>query len=238
MTTSVLIIAHNEERHIARCIESVLNQTQKPNQVILITHNCTDQTEAIARKYPITVVPYVGPHGITYARIEGLKHVEGEAILCTDGDSYVAKNWVKEMCRTLNQGNVLVGSWVKFKGTMFGWFANFFNKFRSVRHTKIERMIWGPSMAFWGKDKDTVKVIFERSIVLSKELGLTRNPDDYWLALAMKRFGNLGMTNKTYVVQATKEVTSEEAMVRSRENVRDGNIAEAYVESGGAILLS
>lgn len=236
MKTSVLIIAHNEEQHIARCIESVINQTQKPDEVVLIVHNSTDETLSIAKRHPITVIPYTGPAGITYARIEGLRHVQGDVILCTDGDSYVAKNWVEEMSRVLNQNKVLVGSWMKFSGTAFGWFANFFNKLRSVKTKNIERMIWGPSMAFWGKDKELVQKIFERSIVLSKQLGLKRNPDDYWLALAMGQRGKLGMTNKTYVVQATKEVTSEEAIARSRDNVQDGAIAETYIRQGNAIL--
>lgn len=236
MTTSVLIIAHNESTHIGRCIDSVLNQTQKPDQVVLIAHNCTDDTIAIAQQYPITLIPFTGSKGITYARIEGLHHVSGDIILCTDGDSYVAKNWVEEMVTVLQQGNVLVGSWMKFKGTFFGWAANFFNKFRSVQTEKIERMIWGPSMAFWGKDKNVVQNIFERSIELSQQLGLTRNPDDYWLALAMRQRGKLGMTNKTYVVQQTKEVSSEEAIVRSTENVKNAQCMERYLQSGGAIL--
>lgn len=236
MTTSVLIIAHDEAVHIERCITSVLNQTQKPNQVVLIAHNCTDDTAVIAGQYPITVIPYAGLSGIAYARIEGLHHVHGDIILCTDGDSYVAKNWVEEMTKVLQNGNVLVGSWMKFKGTLFGWAANFLNKFRSVRQEKIERMIWGPSMAFWGKDKDIVQKIFKQSIVLSQQLGLTRNPDDYWLALAMQQRGKLGMTNKTYVVQQTKEVSSAEAVARSTENVRNAESMEQYVRSGGAIL--
>jgi glycosyltransferase involved in cell wall biosynthesis len=229
MKTSVLIIAHNEEQHIERCIASVLNQTQKPDEVVVICHNCTDATESIAKKYPITVVSYNGPHGITYARIEGCNHVTGDSILCTDGDSFVARNWVEVMTKTLQQGNVLVGSWMKFKGTTFGWFANFLNKYRSVRQKKIERMIWGPSMAFWGKDKDIVRKIFEKSIVLSNQLGLTRNPDDYWLALFMQRRGKLGMTNKTYVVQATKELTNKGAVDRSIENVANAEKMEAYL---------
>lgn len=229
MKTSVLIIAHNEEKYIERCIQSVLDQTQKPDELVLICHNCTDSTESIAKKYPITVISYNGPHGITYARIKGLQYVSGDIIVCTDGDSYVARNWVEVMAQTLQQRNILVGSWMKFQGTVFGWFANFLNKHRSVRQKKIERMIWGPSMAFWGKDKDIVRKIFEKSIVLSNQLGLTRNPDDYWLALFMQQRGKLGMTNKTYVVQATKELTSKEAIDRSSENVSNAEKMEAYL---------
>lgn len=236
MTTAVLVIAHNEERYIKKCISSLLDQTLKPDQIVLVVHNSTDNTLAIAQQFPITIIPYNGPKGITYARIEGLRHVQGDIILCIDGDSFAARNWVEEMSRTLQKGNILVGSWMKFKGTVFGWFANFYNKYRSVRQQKVERMIWGPSMAFWGKDKELVMRVFQKTFELSAHLGLTRNPDDYWLALYMRSRGNLALTNKTYVSQYTKEVSSQEAIVRSTENVADGDVMDAFLEKGGAIL--
>lgn len=233
MTTSVLVIAHNEEMYIERCIKSVLKQTQKADQIVLIAHNCNDRTEQIASKYPITIISYKGPSGIIYARLEGLKHVTGDIILCTDGDSYVAKNWVKVMSELLVENqNIMVGSWMKFKGTFFGWISNISNWYFCIRNPKrVERWIWGPSMGFWGKDKEVVREIFEKSITLTKELGLTRNPDDYWLASFMKKRGNIGMTNKTYVTQHTKETSSKEAIGRSRENVSNGDKLEAYIKS-------
>lgn len=230
MKTSVLIIAHNEEKYIAQCIESVLNQTEPADEVVLIVHNSTDQTEQIARTYPITVVPYAGPAGIIYARIEGLRHMNGGIIICTDGDSYVARNWCAVMKRTLMNDNVLVGSWMKQEGNVFAWISNFFNKYNCVKPYKVERWIWGPSMAFWGKDIEVVRDVFERSIVLSKELQLSRNPDDYWLALFMKQRGKLEMTNKTYVVQHPKEKNSIETITRNNENISNGNRMEAYFE--------
>ncbi len=230
MKTSVLIIAHNEEKYIAQCIESVLNQTESADEVVLIVHNSTDRTEAIARTYPITVVPYAGPAGIIYARIEGLRHVIGDIIICTDGDSYVARNWCAVMKRTLMNGNILVGSWMKQEGNVFAWISSIFNKYNCIRPAKVERWIWGPSMAFWGKDREAVRDIFEQTISLSKELKLSRNPDDLWLALFMKQRGVLQMTNETHVTQHPKEVSSIDTIRRNRENMRNATGIEAYFE--------
>ncbi|HSE56550.1 MAG TPA: glycosyltransferase family 2 protein [Candidatus Paceibacterota bacterium] len=232
MKTSVLIIAHNEERYIAECIRSVLRQTKKPDEVVLMVHNSTDQTEAIAKTFPITVVPFSGSVGITYARIEGLKHLSGDVILCIDGDSYAKENWVAEMVATLEKpGNVLVGSWVKYKGTIFGFLSNWFNKFWCVRQKKVERWIWGSSFAFWGRDKEYVREVFEKSFALSKELGLSRNVDDYWLALFMKKRGRLEITNKTHVVSYTKEVSTWEVIRRNRENMQNAARMEQFLKN-------
>ena len=51
MKISVLIIAHNEEAHIAECLDSIMGQTTRADEVLLIAHNCTDTTVEIARQY-------------------------------------------------------------------------------------------------------------------------------------------------------------------------------------------
>ena len=51
MKISVLIIAHNEESHIAECLDSIMGQTIQADEIILIAHNCTDMTLEIARQY-------------------------------------------------------------------------------------------------------------------------------------------------------------------------------------------
>jgi glycosyltransferase involved in cell wall biosynthesis len=60
MKTSILIIAHNEETHIQECIESILNQSKQASEIILIAHNCTDNTANIAKKYSqVTLYEYL-----------------------------------------------------------------------------------------------------------------------------------------------------------------------------------
>ncbi len=138
MKTSVLIIAHNEQKHIAECVRSVLDQTQKPDEVMVIVHNSTDKTLEIARQFPVTAIEFKGAPGIISARIEGLSHVSGDVILCIDGDSVAEKNWIETMSATLQKDqNILVGSWIKFRGTIFGSLAN------------ISAMALGRKLCFW-----------------------------------------------------------------------------------------
>src|SRR3989339_2018714 len=130
MQTSVVIIAHNEEKCIAKCIESILNQTQKPDEIILIIHNGTDKTFEMAQPYPITTIKLDGLAGPVYARIEGIQNASKEIILCIDGDSVAEKNWVEVMGKTLqSNNNILVGSYIKFEGTIFDNLSNIWNKY-------------------------------------------------------------------------------------------------------------
>jgi len=229
MKISVLIIAHNEEKHIAECIESILSQTKKPNEVILIAHNCIDKTIEIAKTYPINVVTFDGTPGIVNARLEGLNHITGDAILCIDGDSLASNNWIEIMTKTLNN-NVLVGSYIKYRGTFFGDLSNIWNKYFCVsKNKRATRWIWGAGFAFWGKDIELIKKYLEESIILSSKLNLSRNPDDYWLTLFMSKHGNLEVTNKTFVISNTKEISLKTMRMRNKENLRNGNIIRKYL---------
>jgi len=231
MKISVAIIAHNEEEYVERCIFSVLNQTHKPDEVVLVAHNCTDQTVEIAKKYPITTIPYNGLEGITYARIHALGHIKGNIICCIDGDEYAKNNWVAEMSKLLVKGNVLVGSWIRFRENLFGRLSNIFNYFLCVDKRKVEQWIWGGSMAFWEKDKQFVKEVFEKSIILQKELSLSRVCDDFWLALFMKQKGSLAVTNKTHTTHYEKCTTFTESIKRNRENLANGIKIKNYFSS-------
>lgn len=234
MTTSVLIIAHNEEQDIKECIESLLAQTQKPDEIILIVHNSTDKTLEIARKFPITIIPFSGEVGPVYARIEGLHHATGDIILCTDGDTVVKNNWVEVMSKTLQNNNILVGSYIKFDGTLFYYLSNIWNKYSCVvKNEKATEWLWGASFAFWNKDKDFVLETFKNCINYSRELNFPegRIAEDYWLALSMSKRGNLEITNKTWVTTNPTEKSVVKGIARNRENHRNGHLISKYIHT-------
>ncbi|EWH15049.1 family 2 glycosyl transferase [Cellulophaga geojensis KL-A] len=53
----IIIPAHNEEAFIAKTLDSILHQTKKPKQVVIVNDNSTDTTASIInsyeKKYPI-----------------------------------------------------------------------------------------------------------------------------------------------------------------------------------------
>lgn len=230
MKISVLIIAYNEEKYIRECIESLLKQTKQPDEIVLLAHNCTDKTKEIGESFPITVVPFNGARGLVYALLEGLNNVSGDIVLCIDGDSNARNNWVEVMTNTLeNHNNVLVGSWVEFRGTFFGAIYNIYSKYSCILNKKeAADWIWGPSHAFWGRDKNIVRDILKKSIDLSNKLNLPRNPTDYWLALFMGMRGNIEWTNKTSVVQYTKETSMKEMISRRIESRKNKRLMDDY----------
>ncbi|MDO6597815.1 glycosyltransferase [Oceanihabitans sp. 2_MG-2023] len=51
MNISIIIPAHNEEKFIEKTLNSLVNQTLKPKQVVIVNDNSTDNTEKIASHY-------------------------------------------------------------------------------------------------------------------------------------------------------------------------------------------
>ncbi len=58
----VVVPAHNEEESIGRVVQSLLDQTRRPDRIVVVADNCTDRTVEIARRFGrrVTVIETVG----------------------------------------------------------------------------------------------------------------------------------------------------------------------------------
>ena len=94
---SVLIPARDEEVHIGPCIESLLSQTYKNYEILVINDNSTDNTKAILEdlenKNPEKLRVFDGKplaedwNGKPYALHQLVEHAKGEYLLLTDADT-------------------------------------------------------------------------------------------------------------------------------------------------------
>jgi len=87
-SVSVLIPAYNSAKYIQRSIESVLNQTVLPSEIIVIDDGSTDETAAIANSYGgiVRVISKGRNCGTPAARNFGIQNAAGEWIAFLDSD--------------------------------------------------------------------------------------------------------------------------------------------------------
>ncbi len=94
---SVLVPARDEEIHIGPCVESLMNQTYKNYEVLVIDDNSTDKTPeilaAIKKRYPEKLHLHKGAplekgwRGKPFALKQLCEHAKGELFLFTDADT-------------------------------------------------------------------------------------------------------------------------------------------------------
>jgi glycosyltransferase involved in cell wall biosynthesis len=98
MKVSVVILAYNEEEHIEKCLQSVLDQEKKPDEIIVIDNNCTDRTTEIAQKFGAKIVKEK-KQGMIYARNAGFNAAKYEIIARTDADVILPKDWISKILK-------------------------------------------------------------------------------------------------------------------------------------------
>lgn len=102
-SVTFLVPAYNEEKHIAKCIESLLKLDYpiKP-KIIVINDGSTDKTEEIAKKYEkygVKVITKPNEGKKAKALNYALKNLEidTDLVICMDADSYPEKNFLKKI---------------------------------------------------------------------------------------------------------------------------------------------
>ncbi|MER7456799.1 glycosyltransferase family 2 protein [Micromonospora sp. NPDC126480] len=86
VTVSVVIPNHNYEKTLARCVRSVLEQTRRPDEVIVVDDGSTDSSREIARSLPCTLVELPGNRGVSAARNAGIAASSGDVVFFLDSD--------------------------------------------------------------------------------------------------------------------------------------------------------
>lgn len=105
-TLSVIILTKNSASTIGKCLESVLDQSILPDEIIVIDGGSKDDTLKILRQFPVQV-HRENSRSIGYARNLGVKRAKGEIVFFIDSDCYAERDWVKNMLPHLDHPEVV-----------------------------------------------------------------------------------------------------------------------------------
>lgn len=99
MLFSVIVPIYNVEKYIRQCIESILNQSYKDFELILVDDGSKDDCPKLCDEYGkkderIKVI-HKQNGGLVSARKEGVKIARGDYVVAVDGDDFVADNILK-----------------------------------------------------------------------------------------------------------------------------------------------
>lgn len=97
---SVIIPIYNVASYLRECLDSVISQSYRDLQIILVNDGSTDESESIAREYlndSRVELVNVANGGLSYARNIGLDKARGEYIYFIDSDDYIHQDFILEL---------------------------------------------------------------------------------------------------------------------------------------------
>ena len=101
MKVSVIVPVYNVEKYLEKCLNSLVNQTFKDYEIIVVNDGSTDSSQKIIDEYKSkysTIKSFIKENGgISSARNYGLKVATGEYIAFVDSDDYVEMFFLEKM---------------------------------------------------------------------------------------------------------------------------------------------
>lgn len=123
---SIIIPCYNAAKFLEYTIESVLDQSFKEWEIILINDGSMDNTEEICLKFCVSSkkIKYLFQtnSGVCQARNNGIKISKGEYILCLDADDLISSNFLEETVKLMdsNPDLTIATSSIEFFGRSRG----------------------------------------------------------------------------------------------------------------------
>lgn len=103
---SVIVPCYNYGKYLGETLESILNQSVKPHEIIVVSDGAIDNSVEIARKYPVTIIEKENG-GLASARNAGIRVATGRYIMSVDSDDILRKDAIKEHIRLIDDTSIV-----------------------------------------------------------------------------------------------------------------------------------
>ncbi len=114
---SIIVPVYNTEKYLKKCIDSLLNQTKKEIEVILINDGSNDNSEKIIKSYNDNRIKYFKNknQGIGKTRNFGINKAVGKYLMFIDSDDYIREDCCEKMYENAikNKSSIVVSNYYK-----------------------------------------------------------------------------------------------------------------------------
>ncbi len=155
MKISVIIPVYNSSTYLRKCLDSVVNQTLKDIEIIVINDGSTDDSKNIIEEYTVKYknIIFIDQEnkGIGKTRNIGIKKATGEYITFVDSDDYIKENMLEEYYKYAKKHNfdLVIGSYIKKINNKEIIFEN--NKFKTGNVKTTPQILYLIEYGPWAK---------------------------------------------------------------------------------------
>mgnify|MGYP005756372925 CR=1 FL=1 len=102
---SVIVPVYNAQKTLARCLESISNQTFRDLEIIVVNDGSSDDSEKICCQFQDARLRLISQsnQGVSQARNTGIDYAEGKFLCFVDADDYLMSNHIETLYRTIVQ---------------------------------------------------------------------------------------------------------------------------------------
>lgn len=145
---SVIVPVYNVEIYLEKCLTSIINQTYKELEIIVINDGSTDSSGLICEEYalldPRIKVFHQSNSGISVVRNRGIDISTGKYVILVDSDDYLNLNFIELLYEAMISSNAQIsighlktvaldGSFIPSRGKNLGNHVHQFTPYESVR---------------------------------------------------------------------------------------------------------
>lgn len=128
---SIVLPVYNVENYLDKCITSIISQTYKNFELIIVNDGSTDSSLEICQNYEeadarIQLFSKKN-EGVSSARNYGLERIKGEFVTFIDSDDFITENYVKNLVIALKQCNADMS---------ISRFELYYSESKKIEHTK------------------------------------------------------------------------------------------------------
>lgn len=108
MKISIVTTAYNIENYIKECIDSLLAQTYKNIEIILVNDCSTDSTMSVVSQYNddrIKIINHAVNMGAGWARRTGIEASTGDYVITVDGDDWISPTFIEDLVNNAKETN-------------------------------------------------------------------------------------------------------------------------------------
>lgn len=136
---SIIVPIYNVEKYLHRCLDSLINQTYKNLEIILVNDESPDNSSVICEQYKSNdsriILINKKNGGLSDSRNFGLEISQGDYILFVDSDDYIERNMVENLLNVVVSENLDIA--------ICGYYADFVDENEQIVSSRKEVGILG-----------------------------------------------------------------------------------------------
>lgn len=208
MKVSVIVPVYNTKKYLDKCLTSLVNQTLKDIEIIVINDGSKEDVSEIINKYKNKIVYFENTnHGIGYTRNFGIKKATGKYIGFVDSDDYTEKDMYEKYYNYAedNDLDIVVGNYKMHKESEIKEMKiNHFNIGNIYDNKRILIDIdYGPCNKIFKRD-----LIIKNNIFFEEKLKYEDMPFVLKALKFSKKIGHTEISYYNYIVRESSETTA------------------------------